>query len=54
MSDLNEQILAYIESHDTLDTLEYSIEKKQDHQKIIGAIKSIQTYEGVIIKFILK
>jgi hypothetical protein len=47
MSDLIESILAYIDIHGVLDTLEYSKENKHDHQKVIGSIKSIQTYEGV-------
>ena len=48
MADISEKILAYIDSHEKLDTLEFAREIKQDHQKIIGAIKSIQTYDKVI------
>lgn len=49
MSELSEQILEYIDKHATLDTLQYSKSNQLDHQKVIGAVKSIQTYEGVII-----
>lgn len=48
MSDLNEEILKYISEHSTLNTLEYAKANNLDHQKVVGAIKSIQTFEGVI------
>ena len=47
MADINETILEYIAKHSILDTLQYAKDNKLDHQKVIGAIKSIQTYDGV-------
>jgi phenylalanyl-tRNA synthetase alpha chain len=48
MCDLNEQILEQLASNESLDTLEYAKAQNLDHQKVIGAIKSIQTFEKVI------
>ena len=48
MSELNEEILAYLDANSQLDTLEYSKLKNLDHQKVVGAVKSLQTTEGVI------
>lgn len=47
MSELNEEILDYLDKNLQLDTLEYSKLKNLDHQKVIGTIKSLQTTEGV-------
>ena len=47
MSELNEEILNYLNTNSELNTLDYSKEKNLDHQRVIGAIKSLQTTEGV-------
>ena len=47
MSELSEEILLYLDTAQTLDTLEYSKKHDLDHQKVIGAVKSLQTTEGV-------
>lgn len=40
--DLTEQILKYIEEHGQADTLDLAPVFNVDHQKIVGALKSIQ------------
>ena len=47
MTDLNEEILEYLSKNDMLDTLQYSKERKLEHQKVVGAVKSLQTFEEV-------
>ena len=47
MSELNEEILNYLEKNASLDTYEYAKSNNLDHQKVVGAIKSLQTNEGV-------
>lgn len=48
MCDLNEELLEFIDKNNFLNTLEYANTHNLDHQKVIGAIKSLQTNEGVI------
>jgi hypothetical protein len=47
MADLNEEILEYLSKNDMLDTLQYAKLRKLEHQKVIGAVKSLQTFEDV-------
>ena len=50
MSELNQEILEYLaktEKQQTLDTFEYARVNNLDHQKVVGAVKSLQTHEGV-------
>jgi phenylalanyl-tRNA synthetase alpha chain len=47
MSELNEEILDYLDKNGQLDTYEYANKFNLDHQKVIGAVKSLQTTEGV-------
>ncbi len=47
MSELNEEILDYLSKNSELNTLDYSKAKNLDHQRVIGAIKSLQTTDGV-------
>ena len=47
MAELTETILAYLEKNSQLNTLDYAKANSLDHQKVIGAIKSLQTHEGV-------
>ncbi|CRL05863.1 CLUMA_CG019055, isoform A [Clunio marinus] len=42
--ELTEQILNYIEQNDLADTLDLATNFNEDHQKIIGAVKSIQAH----------
>ncbi|KAJ0178008.1 hypothetical protein K1T71_006881 [Dendrolimus kikuchii] len=46
--ELNEKILRYIENCDKVDTLKLSSEFNEDHQKIVGAVKSLEALEMVI------
>jgi hypothetical protein len=43
MSELNDTILNYLDKNDVLDTFEYARANSLDHQRIIGAIKSLQS-----------
>jgi hypothetical protein len=47
MAELNEEILNYLETNETLNSYEYAQSKGLDHQKVVGAIKSLQTTENV-------
>lgn len=47
-NDLPEKILQYLESSDSVDTLLLSKNFKEEHQKIIGAVKSLQSLGDVI------
>jgi phenylalanyl-tRNA synthetase alpha chain len=51
MSELNEEILDYLDKNGQLDTYEYANKFNLDHQKVIGAVKSLQTTEGVNLKY---
>ena len=42
MSDLAEIVLQHVGQNEVVDSLQLSSELQQDHQKIVGAIKSIQ------------
>lgn len=48
MTDLNEQMLQFLEANSTLDSLKYSADQNIDHQKVVGAIKSLQINEGLV------
>lgn len=48
MTDLTEKLLQYLDKNETLNTLEYAEANNQDHQKIIGAMKSLHTTENLI------
>ncbi|CAF0839591.1 unnamed protein product [Brachionus calyciflorus] len=48
MADLNEEILEFINKNNNLNTLEYANTHNLDHQKVIGAVKSLQTYDGLL------
>lgn len=45
---LQEQILAYLNSHEKVDTLDLASHFKVDHQKIVGAVKSIEAHGNLI------
>lgn len=42
--ELTEQILNYIQEHEKADTIDLAAQFSEDHQKIIGAIKSIEAH----------
>uniref|UniRef100_A0A1B0GP45 phenylalanine--tRNA ligase n=1 Tax=Phlebotomus papatasi TaxID=29031 RepID=A0A1B0GP45_PHLPP len=48
MQELTDQLLKYLESHDQVDTLDLVPVFKEDHQKIVGALKSIEATGNVI------
>ena len=48
MTDLNKEILEFIDKNASINTLEYAKEYNLDHQKVVGTIKSLQTNNGVI------
>ena len=43
MAELTDEILDYLSKHDALNSLEYGEARQLDHQKVIGAIKSLQS-----------
>lgn len=45
--ELNERILHYLDKSDKVDTLKLSSEFNEDHQKIVGAVKSLEALEMV-------
>lgn len=45
---MNEDILKFLEANANFDSLEYADKLKLDHQKVVGAIKSLQINEGLI------
>lgn len=47
-SNLNDTLLKYINEHDNVDSLMLANEFKEDHQKIVGVIKSLQALGDVI------
>lgn len=48
MASLSERILQYLDENDTATTLELAKKFNEDHQKIIGAVKSIQAVGDLI------
>jgi hypothetical protein len=53
MSDLNEEILSYLNLKNELDSIEYAEKHNLDHQKVVGSIKSLHSQsEGVNYIFI--
>lgn len=46
--ELNERILHYLENRDKVDTLKLSNEFNEDHQKIVGAVKSLEALEMIV------
>lgn len=45
---LTDKILEYLDSHDETNSLNLADEFQEDHQKIIGAIKSLETIDNLI------
>lgn len=46
--ELTEQILNYIEQHDKADTFDLAAEFNEDHQRVVGALKSIQAHGDLL------
>ena len=48
MSDLNGDILLYLNEYNELDSIDYAQKNNIDHQKVVGGIKSLHSQsEGV-------
>lgn len=48
MIELTEQILNFIEQNGKADTFELAAEFNEDHQKIVGALKSIEAHGNLL------
>lgn len=46
--ELTDQILKYVEQHGKADTLDLAAEFSEDHQKVVGALKSIQAHGDLV------
>ncbi|KAJ8719248.1 hypothetical protein PYW07_016804 [Mythimna separata] len=46
--ELNERILHYLENSDKVDTIQLANEFSEDHQKVVGAVKSLEALEMVV------
>lgn len=46
--ELTEQILKYIEQNEKADTLDLAAEFNEDHQKVVGALNSIQAHGDLL------
>ncbi|XP_022826189.1 phenylalanine--tRNA ligase alpha subunit [Spodoptera litura] len=46
--ELNERILHYLDKNDKVDTIKLASEFEEDHQKIVGAVKSLEALEMVV------
>jgi phenylalanyl-tRNA synthetase alpha chain len=49
MSDLSERLLCYLDRHERVDTLHLASLFEVDHQKVIGAVKSLQAVGDVSV-----
>lgn len=48
-ANLPQNLLYYLEKCGQFDTLQYATVINEDHQKVVGAVKSLQANEGVRI-----
>lgn len=46
--ELNERILKYLEENEKADTLKLANEFNEDHQKIVGAVKSLEALDMIV------
>ena len=53
MADLSEVVLQNIDNLGEINTLILSERLKEDHQKIVGVVKSLQSLGGVSVYFLL-
>jgi phenylalanyl-tRNA synthetase alpha chain len=49
VSDLSVRVLQYLDGHDAVDTLHLAELFKVDHQKVVGAVKSLQAIGDVSV-----
>jgi hypothetical protein len=49
VSGLSERVLQYLDGHDRVDTLHLAEIFKVDHQKVVGAVKSLQALGDVSV-----
>jgi len=49
VSDLSVRVLQYLDGHDTVDTLHLAGLFKVDHQRVVGAVKSLQAIGDVSV-----
>ncbi|EFO26947.1 hypothetical protein LOAG_01536 [Loa loa] len=47
-SGLPQNLLHYLEKHHQFDTFEYATAAREDHQKVVGAVKSLKAVEGLV------
>ncbi|VDO55467.1 unnamed protein product [Brugia timori] len=46
---LPQNLLYHLEKHQHFETFEYATAAKEDHQKVVGAVKSLEAVEGVCV-----
>jgi len=49
VSDISVRVLQYLDGHDTVDTLRLAGLFNVDHQKVVGAVKSLQAIGDVSV-----
>ena len=47
MADLVESVLQFLDKNETADTIDLAITLNEDHQKVVGAVKSLQAFGDV-------
>ena len=47
MADLAESVLQYLDKNEKADTIDLAITLNEDHQKVVGAVKSLQAFGDV-------
>jgi len=50
VSDISVRVLQYLDEHDTVDTLHLAELFIVDHQKVVGAVKSLQAIGDVSVE----
>uniref|UniRef100_A0A915PI14 phenylalanine--tRNA ligase n=1 Tax=Setaria digitata TaxID=48799 RepID=A0A915PI14_9BILA len=45
---LSQNLLYYLNQHNHLDTFEYATTNREDHQKVVGAVKSLEAFNGLV------
>lgn len=48
MAQLTDRVLQYLDKNDGVDTLKLAEKFEEDHQKVIGAVKSLQSLGDII------
>ena len=47
MADLAESVLKFLDKNETADTIDLAITLNEEHQKVVGAVKSLQAFGDV-------